>query len=290
MITTDEHRELTVGLKAEVAKNWLLNDGRSLEDGRWEYRGQAMDNIEDAQLLAYADVKNVEDTGRHLTSAQLQKAALDIAMGAYKLWIGDDINTLLDPEANLLEKTWSGISLASNFIPGAAIGKLGLKTITAFRRLRGITKASGKIPANIARSPRALRQLQQKMKLTDAQIAAFKKDPTKFRNGRFEHIEVYKGPKDTAIFRTKIKSNIADGSHTVREYLVDKNGKLLFQAHKTQLRNGSFRHWRIDQEGPFSELFQKAARRGQKVKPQIDGPFEDEYYNTWQQILDKVGE
>ncbi len=57
----------------------------------------------------------------------MKKAALDIAKGAYQVWIGDDIDTLIDPDANFLEKTWSGISLASNFIPGAAVGKLGLK-------------------------------------------------------------------------------------------------------------------------------------------------------------------
>jgi hypothetical protein len=77
------------------------------------------------------------------------------AKGIYNLVIGDDINTLRDPHASMFSKVTAGVSIASNFIPGEGLAKLGGKLAieegnVAYKVLKEPVRAAAKAVAEIA--------------------------------------------------------------------------------------------------------------------------------------------
>ena len=65
-----------------------------------------------------------------------------LLVNVWNFIVGDDINTLADPNASSLEKVWAGVSIASNFIPGAGPAFKGLKVLTKSSKL--LSKGSKK--------------------------------------------------------------------------------------------------------------------------------------------------
>ena len=65
-----------------------------------------------------------------------------LLVNVWNFIIGDDINTLADSNASALEKVWAGVSIASNFIPGAGPAFKGLKVLTKGSKL--LSKGSRK--------------------------------------------------------------------------------------------------------------------------------------------------
>jgi hypothetical protein len=88
-------------------------------------------------------------------SSKVGSLLASTAKGIYNLVIGDDINTLRDPHASTFSKVMAGVSIASNFIPGEGLVKLGGKLaikegIIAYKALKEPVRAAAKAVAETA--------------------------------------------------------------------------------------------------------------------------------------------
>ncbi len=91
-----------------------------VEPGYWEYNGMLLE-AEEAVLAVELDVEHYWKKNTHLTPEQISEKLKDIAVGTWNFLYGDDINTLLNPDAHPVAKIWA----ASQFIPVMKVTKAG---------------------------------------------------------------------------------------------------------------------------------------------------------------------
>jgi hypothetical protein len=149
--------------------------------------------------------------------------------------IGDDIHTLQDPKASLFAKTLAGVSIASNFIPGAWVEKAGA---------RFIEKLGGKFLVRVAGKEEAVLVKLAEKGLNPEQIRNYKRlvsDKNKIKS-----FNIYDLPDGGKIFERIKEADVRLDSHTIWQKFVDANGKTKIFGHLTEYKDGKLLHWHED--------------------------------------------
>lgn len=95
--------------KEKIVENWYRHAPRD-KDGFLLIDGVPYDP-DIASVAMSLDTDHLWETKEHLTKEELAKRTLEVIEGIYNFFIGDDINTLLDPNASVFEKSLAFISL-----------------------------------------------------------------------------------------------------------------------------------------------------------------------------------
>jgi len=233
-ISAQQAQELAVAAKLAVSQNWLRHDGRDQGDGHISYRGVTVPKAQ-TPLLSYADAKHYWDTDMHLNRSQLADAASKLAQGAYNFLIGDDIHTLQDPKASLFAKTLAGVSIASNFIPGAWVEKAGV---------RFIEKLGGKFLVRLVGKEEAVLVKLAEKGLNPEQIRNYKRMLTDKK--KIKAFNIYHLPDGGKVFEGIMEAHTRKDSHTIWQKFVDVNGKTTIFGHLTEYKDGKLLHWHED--------------------------------------------
>jgi hypothetical protein len=126
----------------------ILTQAPISEDGMIQVYGMDL-HPEEAELAVTLDIEHFWDKEIHLRPEEIQRQLKEFALELWNVAYGEDINTLLDNDAHLLQRVWAGLQ----FLPALKITKLAkIGKFARFFRKPGNLGANpfkGKTPTQI---------------------------------------------------------------------------------------------------------------------------------------------